>query len=852
MTDFGPSFSLDVGSIAIFPKNNDPDQSVLFAGTGYADATASYTTQGSNYPNYGGNAGRGVGILRSTDGGQTWTLLDSSVNVDSNGNQLPENSPLRNHIFVGDTTYKIVVDPTPEANGDIIVYAALGGPTGGLYQSVDSGNTWTLLSNNYFNPTTGLITSFNNAAATDITLDPNSKSSTTGNLDIVYAAFQGIGVFISTNQGQSLSLMVGQTGKDPLLTGPGFPAQPIAVQNAGVSPNSANDGTIVLAKPALTGNAAEDLLYQDWLYAAVETQQGTFAGLYVTKDRGENWTLVQLNNLPGTGSVKAALPTNANNGDSYDPTNNQFTANGNYDLTLTIDPTNPNIVYIGGTQNFQQSGLIRVDLTDLYDAENFTSFSNDQQDGGQTTLDSTGAVAVANPTTIYTNGAIYDPPDNPTTPGTPYLNLRHAPNTGVAGTSPFNVNATLVVSGVAAAGFTNDGLGATWTPFDEPLKANAGDATGSTNLHDVISYIDPVTGNVRLVFADDQGVFTALVNQDGTLDNGIGTDVSANYSRNGNLQDEQFYYGAAQPSNVAAQAAGALFYASGQGLLATQSDPNILSNGDITWSDTSVLDPASTSPRNTTANSSITSSDRSGVGIATDPTGGTTISNPTGTGPSVYEFDVPSLGGNLTDFFRVNQVGQTTGLAATVGQSFPFGNARASGDSGNNLANAVANGQIPLGNFAVNPLNGSQILIGSATGVLYETTTKGVQWLPIGEPTNFDSTQLTAIVYGAPDPNAPAGVGNLNNFIYVGTAGGPGSTSNTSQGGEIFVTQTGGQGGPISPAASTAPASWRSTPIPTVGATRLTPSPSTACSIAPTRSAWRLPARPSGPTSPTT
>ena len=38
----------------------------------------------------------------------------------------------------------------------------------------------------------------------------------------------------------------------------------------------------MLAKPALTGNAAEDLLYQDWLYAAVETQQGTFAGLYVT------------------------------------------------------------------------------------------------------------------------------------------------------------------------------------------------------------------------------------------------------------------------------------------------------------------------------------------------------------------------------------------------------------------------------------------------------------------------------------------------------------------------------------------------------------------------------------------
>jgi subtilisin-like proprotein convertase family protein len=793
VTDFGPAFSLDVGSIAVFGRNSNPDQSVLFAGTGFAAATASYSAQGSNYANYGGNAGRGVGFLRSFDGGQTWSLLDSSVNVDSNGNPLPENSPLRDHIFVGDTTYKVVVDPTPEANGDIIVYAALGGPTGGLYQSLDSGNTWRLLSSTYTNPNTGSGNPFNNAAASDIILDPNSKSPSTGNIDIIYAAFPGIGVFISTNQGQTLTLMVGEAGKDALITGPGFPAQPTAVGNAGVSPNGIG-GTIILAKPALTGNAAVDLLYQDWLYAAVETAGGTFAGLYVTKDRGENWTLVQLPNLPGTGPVKGALPTNDNlDENSYDPTSNQFTQNGNYNLTLTIDPTNPNFVYLGGTQDFQESGLIRVDLTDLYDPHNLVSFSNNRDDGGQTTLDSTGAINVANPTTQNPNGVVY--PAGSIVP-TPYLNFRHAPNTGVAGTSPFNVNATLVVAGAASSGFTNDGTGVTWTPFDEPLKANPGDATGSTNLHDAIAYIDPLTGNVRLIFADDQGVFTALVNPDGTLDNGIGTDASANYSRNGNLQDEQFYYGAAQPSNLAAQAAGALFYASGQGILAAQSDPNILNNGDITWDDSSVVSPNPlTSPRVTAANSSIVSSDRSGVGIATDPTGGATVSSPTGTGPSVYEFDVPGLGGNLTDFFRVNQVGQTTGLAGNVQTEFPFGNARASGTSGNDLAGAVANGQIPLGNFTVNPLNGSQILIGSATGRLYETTNKGVQWLPIGQPDNFDSTQISAITYGAPDPSAPSGVGNLNNFIYVGTVGGVGTTpETTASGGHIFVTRTGGQG----------------------------------------------------------
>src|SRR6202020_2154755 len=121
--------------------NANPSQTILFAGTGFGQEA---TTSNTGAPNVDLNSGRGVGILRSTDGGVTWTLLDSLVNTDSNGNELSEAN--RDHAFVGDTTYKIVVDPTPEIDGDYIVYAALGGPTGGLYQSLDSGNTWKLLS----------------------------------------------------------------------------------------------------------------------------------------------------------------------------------------------------------------------------------------------------------------------------------------------------------------------------------------------------------------------------------------------------------------------------------------------------------------------------------------------------------------------------------------------------------------------------------------------------------------------------------------------------------------------------------------------------------------------------------
>jgi len=800
VTDFGPNYGLNVGSIAAFGRNGDPGQTILLAGTGFAQATYPYNGASPSYNNYGGTAGRGVGFLKSFDGGMTWTLLDSLVNVDAAGNPLPES--LRDHNFVGDYTYKVVVDPTPLPNGNLIVYAAMGGPTAGLYRSLDGGNTWALLSG-------GLQAGGRNAAATDIILDPNSKSPTTGNIDIVYAAFSGLGVYTSTNRGQGLVLMAGELGTNPLITDGGlFPPPSTTVNSRAVTPNGPNDARIVLAKPALTGNAAEDLLYQDWLLAAVEGQDGRFIGLYITKDRGQNWTRAQLQDVPSVNSALGiATPTNDNNqGYNYDPTANQtspanenYVDNGNYSLTMTLDPTNPSIVYLGGTQNFQSTGLLRVDLTNLYDAHNLTSFNDGRNDGGALHYATGGAVAVSNPALNF-EGVIYPILASPSLAPTPYVNFRHAPNTGAPGTSPFNVNATLVVynsasdtAGGAGTDFVNDGTNVKWSSFDEALKANAGDQTGSTNLHYSTAFIDPVTGNVRLIFADDQGVFTALVNPDGTLDNGIGNARAANYSRNGNLQNQQFYYGAAQPSNLAAQAAGALFYASGQGVLAAQSDPNILNNGNITWDNSAVLSPTPNSPRATASNTALGTSDRGGVGIATDPTGGSTIANPTGVGPSTYEYDVPSLGGNVSDFFRVNGVGRTTGLDANFRADYPFGNFRFSATTGNDAAISTgpANSLIPEGNFVVNPLNGSQILISSVPGTLYESTTKGVQFSPIGFASDFGNpgdpraAYASALAYGAPDT---IGVGNQNNFIYVGTVGSPGGTK-----GGIYVTQVGGE-----------------------------------------------------------
>src|SRR5262249_47262277 len=148
-------------------------------------------------------------------------------------------------------------------------------------------------------------------------------------------------------------------------------------------------GRILLAKPFLTGvylpdgtytgNVAEDLQYEGWLYALVVNSNGTLDGLYETKDNGDNWTYVripafQINPLfPNAPSVQ--IPTNDTSLVDYDPLSGDFyVGQGNYDSGLAIDPNNPNIIYIGGTiggnpvsSNGPNWGLIRVDTSTVAD-----------------------------------------------------------------------------------------------------------------------------------------------------------------------------------------------------------------------------------------------------------------------------------------------------------------------------------------------------------------------------------------------------------------------------------------------------------------------------------------------------
>ena len=536
LTDFGPTSGVNIGSITVFGRNHNPNQSLIIAATGEGDTGTP-----------------GVGFLISQDGGATWNLFDSLNNVDSSGNLLPIESTARDRTFIGMTSYKVVTDPLLTPTGQVIIYAAMSGTNGGIYRSENTGKTWQLM-------LSGQATDVVLDPNSGIVLDPTSGTNVQGNLQIVYAGIRGVGVEMSPNQGQGWSLMAGGIGNPLILD---LRTSTNVNPASSSTPNGA-EGRIVLAVPTPTGDAVQDQIYSGWLYAAVATPNSGFFGLFVTKDFGQNWTKVRIPTLPQVPGIpfNQDIATNDVSQPDYPILggNATFGGQGNYDIMLAVDPANPNIAYLGGQLTHGQTGLIRIDATNVWDAHDLRAFSYNAKDGGALSLASVG------PATIDTNLIT---PFRITPSGfedfTSYLNFIRDPD------SPFLSNSSLQVYNYAA--FTNNGAAATWIPFDMP----------GTDYHRVATMIDPTTGLPRLIFGNDQGVWSVLDNN-GSFESQVGTLGLPATDRNGNLQITQFYYGAAQPSSAAAQIAGALFYGSAQDNGGPVSDPNVITNGNIQWS----------------------------------------------------------------------------------------------------------------------------------------------------------------------------------------------------------------------------------------------------------------------------
>jgi|GEM_PF-1642721 len=772
LTDFGPTSAVNVSSIAVFPRNNDPHQTIILALTGepaVENDLAGPLTQA------------GVGVIRSLDGGRTWQVLDSVVNVDSTGAVLPmADQNTRNHLFVGATGHKIIVDPSPGKDGGVIVYMALSGTAaqGGVWRSLNGGNTWTrMMAGN----ATDVALSAGSANPTD---PASGKTVYNGNLQQLFAAFRstpvatGPGVYKtdSAPAAASLNFMAGGT-QNPLIRDVDILGSPeVTTATPASIPNTGR--RTLLAVPARTGDPLKDSFLKDWVYALTTDGVGLAASvqLYMTKDAGAHWTRVRLPvSLFATNNEETNLALGGR-------AQLDVGSLGDYALAIAVDPENPYIVYLAGAGG----NSIRVDVTKMRDAHNFTFYNNSN-------FIPTNA---ANPAfTTEVNGQrltigglqpqIFQPPNSPVRGyvyigGDPFEVYEDADGTSIGFLNlfggrdynqPFITNSLIRVGGTSdsiggpAGFFVNDGADTSWNFFTDILDLNVPDQTGSNrtqnrfsaiNTHSILSFTDPVTGKTRLIFGTDDGVFTGVDDgsprDTGTLSQGIGFSSTVNGNRNGNLQVSQFYSGAVQPSQLAADLAGALFYGMGDQSGFPVSGGNILATGDLNW-------------RGPTGHGASVFVDQAGSGTAFQ------YRSPTSSG-----FDLNSTATDL-DFFRV--------FTNTALHSFGGGFSR-TGDSSGSLFDQGESWpdtyawdiptSIPQPN--ANPANPNILIFGSPGGRVYRSTNQGVTWNLVASPGNLDGSDVLASAFGASDPALPT---LTNNFLYAGTLNG-----------NIYSTTTGG------------------------------------------------------------
>lgn len=755
LTDFGPTTSLNIADIEVFSRNGDPNQTIVFAVTGEG--------------NFGGVPAStpGVGLLRSMDGGRTWEVFDSTVNADLNtGITLPIDDAGRDHLFsapTGATGYKIVIDPTLQPNNELLLYLAMDGTAAqqGIWRSANTGRSWTRI---------------RAGRATDVLLAETSIGSN-GNRELLYAAFAGEGVFF-TPQATSTTDMTLLSGTPPgnalIRDMAAFhpvnnPTGDEVLVNQSTFPNGAK-GLIKLAVPAVTNSPLLNTFYSAWMYAAVATPTGAFDGLYVTRDFGRNWTRADISFIT---SAAGTFGTNDESKADIDPASyttlrrvtGQQGGTGNRALSVVVDPLNPFIVYVGG------ESAIRVDTTMMNVPQTYV-FNDNSAPNTPHSTGSGGGVGFINRNPFLPPGVVEQP--NGLAQGAVYLDPNGAPedylNLQRDPLNPFLSPSTIQVFNSLV--FSNDGRNVEWQPLNSFLF-------GARDVYEMLPMIDPLTRKVRLIFGTAQGIYSAVDDGTGNPYQNLGFTDVVDGSRNGNLQIHQFYSGAVQPSQLAADIAGALFYGMSQDNGFPVSAGNIFGTGNIDWT-SGRLDPGTGVPP---------PSHGIGIGVVTDALG-------TGT---AYQYRLsasfdpanPFPGQVPTDFFRFFAPNADMDGSGT---SRTFGLVQPGEDPGMDIGRWPLN-NTEVGHFGVNPFFRQGITIGALNGSVYRTTNQGVNWFEIATPAITGGTIPRATAYGAPTPvlpGVPDTVNLLNNFIYVGTTGG-----------RVFVTYTGAFTG------TPGPTTWR-------------------------------------------
>ncbi len=781
LLDGASAKALRISSIAVIPRNNDPtQQSIVIVGTGDADTRTA-----------------GVGFLRSTDGGRTFRLINSTNNADAQTTIYPIDSPLRDNLFSANNSYvyKVVVDQVRQTNGEFYMYAAVGGDAAvaGLWRSVNSGRSWV---RQRAGECTDIVLAENR-----VDIDPATGNPRLRNADAAYAAFAGVGggVFFTQNiTGGTpvlLNLLTGGVGK-PLFSNGTFT---FAVGNAGTNPNQGPTRVLLAAVHAPAANDPNATrIYQGYLYALVIG--GGAPGLYMTKDFGANWVLIHTQVTTSVGLDGTLFPNTTLTNDETEPL---------FDLAVTpvtglprwnslvADPTDPNVVYVGGstmlttangtqlfplnaagTVRFGDAGVFRIDVSTLNDAH--AQVGRDNSAGG------VGAQAEAASTGGLTRGpsrVVFDPATGLPANNSAYFNRLRDPN------NPFVTGATQILStrNFDANGneippvFLNNGFNAQVSRF----RGVSGDAL----VRNLETVFDPLTRKTRLLVSTERGVFTAVDGADPLPTQGIYANATAvaaigsatvvSGNRSSNLALADVTQTALQPSQLAADLAGLYnrvlrdpFGAplppaeqnsvGGQWVYAVTDQAYLNAPGGI-------LAPANADYGKDQWRGEVhTDAYLSYAGIQAWKYAGHVETDPQGTG-TIYQYrpapfaltaggaEVDQLG-NSTDIFSVTIPGQ-----APIGRSNGLFNVGL-GDT----ATAGIWATTVSASFAVNPGDNQGVVISAPIGgKVFLTTDQGLNWFNINGVTTFNNSPGTALAFGGKDPAR-----GVDDFIYNGTAEG--------------------------------------------------------------------------------
>ncbi|PYX76989.1 MAG: hypothetical protein DMG72_03430, partial [Acidobacteria bacterium] len=251
--------TLAVGSIAIQPQlsNPDPTRSVVLVGTGEANSSAD-----SYY---------GLGFLRSTDGGNTWSLISTS-----DGGALSLKGLGATKIAFSRAQTNTVVASLATAAAGFIDGAFTQSTVRGLYTSTDAGLTWThqtpLDGTVPIDPTSATAVVYNEAAAT------------------FYAAIRFHG-FYSSPDGLHWTRITNQPGGSVLST-TACPAVSTSVQTP--CPMYRGEFAVVPGR---------NEMYVWYVSISTATGQEVDRGIWRSIDGGNTWTRINEAGLTNCGDV---------------------------------------------------------------------------------------------------------------------------------------------------------------------------------------------------------------------------------------------------------------------------------------------------------------------------------------------------------------------------------------------------------------------------------------------------------------------------------------------------------------------------------------------------------------------